>query len=114
LEAFEYLDVEVEINSVWEMIRENIGISAKESPDLYGVKKRRRRYDEGCSKLLDQRKQDKVQWLQDPNEINGDNLNTVRRQASRYFRNKRKEYLKFKINELPTNSKIRNIKELLK
>jgi hypothetical protein len=29
--ALEYLDAEVEINSAWEMIRENIKISAKES-----------------------------------------------------------------------------------
>jgi hypothetical protein len=35
-------------------------------------------FDEGCSKLLDQRKQAKLQWLQVPNETNGDNLNNVR------------------------------------
>jgi hypothetical protein len=34
--------------------------------------------DEGCSKLLDQRKQAKLRWLQDPSEINGHNLNSVR------------------------------------
>jgi hypothetical protein len=45
-----------------------------------------------------------MQWLQDPSEINVDNLNNVRREASRYFRNKRREYLKDKINELATNS----------
>jgi hypothetical protein len=32
----------------------------------------------------------KLQWLQDPSEINGDNLNNVRREASRYFRNKKR------------------------
>jgi hypothetical protein len=31
-------------------------------------------FDKGCSKLLDQRKQAKLQLLQDPSEINGDNL----------------------------------------
>jgi hypothetical protein len=41
-----------------------------------------------------------VQWLQGPSEINGDNLNTVRGEASRRFRNNKKEYLKEKINEL--------------
>jgi hypothetical protein len=61
----------------------------------------------GFSKLLDQRKQAKLQWLQDPIEIrvNGDNMNNVRREASRHFRNKKKEYLKDKINELAMNSK---------
>jgi hypothetical protein len=38
-----------------------------------------------------------LQWLQNPSEINGDNLNNVRR--GRYFRNKKREYLKDKINE---------------
>jgi hypothetical protein len=36
-----------------------------------------------------QRKEAKLQWLQDPSEINGDNLNNVRREAGRYFRNKK-------------------------
>jgi hypothetical protein len=40
-------------------------------------------------------------------KINGDNLNNVRREASRHFRNKKREYLKDKINELETNSKKR-------
>jgi hypothetical protein len=57
--------------------------------------------------LLDQRKQAKLQ-LQDPSEINGDNLNNVRHEA----RNEKREYLKDKINELATNSKNRNIRDL--
>jgi hypothetical protein len=32
-----------------------------------------------------------MQWLQDPSEINGDNLNNVRPAANRYFRNKKRE-----------------------
>jgi hypothetical protein len=47
-----------------------------------------------CSKLLDERKQAKLQWLQNPSEINGDNLNNVRCETSSTFRNKRREYLK--------------------
>jgi hypothetical protein len=46
-----------------------------------------------------------LQWLQNPSEINGYNLKILRREVSRYLRNKRKEYLKDKINELATNSK---------
>jgi hypothetical protein len=64
----------VDINKAWETIREYIKISAKESPGYYELKKHKPWFDEGCSKLLDQRKQVKLQWLQDPNEINGDNL----------------------------------------
>jgi hypothetical protein len=53
-----------------------------------------------------------VQWLQDPSEINGDNVRIVRREASRYFMNKTGEYLKYKINELATNGKNKNIRGL--
>jgi hypothetical protein len=53
-----------------------------------------------------------LQWLQDPSEINGDNLNNVKYEASRHFRNKKREYLKGKINELVTNSKDKNIGDL--
>jgi hypothetical protein len=51
-----------------------------------------------------------LQWLQDPSEINGDNLNNVTREASRHFKNKKGEYLKGKINELAMDSKNRNIR----
>jgi hypothetical protein len=53
------------------------------------MKKYKPWFDEG-SKLLDQRKEAKLQWLQDPGEINSDNLDNVRREASRYFRNKKR------------------------
>jgi hypothetical protein len=109
--ALEDLDVEVESNTIGETIRENIKISAKDNLGSYELKQRKPWFDEGCLKLLDQRKQAKLQWLHDTNEINGDNLNTVRREASRHFRNKRREYLKGKINELALNSKNKNIEE---
>jgi hypothetical protein len=35
-------------------------------------------FGEQRSKLLDQRRQAKLQWLQDPSEVNGDNPNNVR------------------------------------
>jgi len=41
-----------------------------------------------------------MQWVQDPNQSNIDNLNNVRRAASRHFKNKNKDYLKIKIEEL--------------
>jgi hypothetical protein len=43
--------------------------------------------------------------LQDPSEINGDNLNNVRREASR-------QYMKDKINELARYRKNKNIRDL--
>jgi predicted transcriptional regulator len=82
-------DPEVDIKSAWEIIRENNQISAKESLGYYESKKHKPWFDNGCSKLLDQRKQARLQRLQDTREINENNLNNVRCEASRYFGNKR-------------------------
>jgi hypothetical protein len=76
------------INSAWEMIRENIKILVKESLGYCELKKHKPWFD-ACSKLADQRKKAKLQWLQGPSEINGDNLNTASREASRYLKNKK-------------------------
>jgi hypothetical protein len=66
-------------------------------------------FDEEGLVILDQRKQAKIQWIQDPSQSN--NLNNVRWDASRHFRNK-KAYLKSTIEEQETNSKINNIRDL--
>jgi len=66
-------------------------------------------FDEECLQFLDQRKQDKMQWSQDANQRNVDNLNNIRHEAIRHFRNKKEEYLKSKIDELQTKSHIRYI-----
>jgi hypothetical protein len=50
--------------------------------------------------------------LHDPIEINGDNLTNKIREANRYFGNKKREYLKDKIDELATNSKNKKIRDL--
>ena len=62
--------------------------------------------------FLDQKKHAKMHWVHDPNQSNVDNINHVGHDARRRFRNKKKEYLKAKIEELETNSKIKNIREL--
>jgi phosphomevalonate kinase len=51
--AMEDLDTEVEINSAWETIRENIKTSAKESLGYIEFKKHKPWFDEGCSTLLE-------------------------------------------------------------
>jgi hypothetical protein len=45
--ALEDLDTEVEINSAWEKIRENIKISAKESVGYFELMKHKPWFDEG-------------------------------------------------------------------
>ena len=47
-----------------------------------------------------------------PNQSIVDNLNNVKHEATRHIRNKKKEYLKCKIDELETNSKFKNIRDL--
>jgi hypothetical protein len=49
-----------------------------ESVGYFEFKKHKPWFDKGCSELLHQRKHDKLQWLQDPSEINGDNMNNTK------------------------------------
>jgi hypothetical protein len=51
----------VEINTVWETIRENIKISSKDNIGYYELKKSKSWLEEECSQLLNQRKQLKLQ-----------------------------------------------------
>jgi hypothetical protein len=76
----------------------------------YELKKQKPWLDEACAELLNQGKEANLQLLQNQSEICGDNLKT-RHEASRHFRNKKREYLKEKINELAMNSKNKNIRQ---
>jgi hypothetical protein len=98
-----------DIYTAWEYIKENTVTSVTQSLGLYKLKQHKPWFDKKCLRFLDQRKQVKIQRLQDPNRSNIDNLNNVRREASRHFRNRTKEYLKAKVNELETSSKTKNI-----
>jgi hypothetical protein len=51
-----------------------------------------------------------LQWLQDLSQINWDTLNNVKHKTGRHFRNRKKGYLKEKINELEAHSKNKNIR----
>ena len=64
--------------------------------------------------FLDKRKQATMHWVQDSSQSNLDNVNNVRHEASRHFRNKKKEYVIAKIEEFEPNSKIKNIRDLYK
>ena len=77
------------INRAWENIKENIKTSAKESLGLLELKQHKPWFDEECLHFLDERKQAKLQWVQDPSQRNVDNLNNVRREASKHFRKKK-------------------------
>jgi hypothetical protein len=66
-------------------------------------------FDRECSKLIDRRKQAKLQWLQNPSQINEYNLQNLRRETSR---KRLREYLKNKMNGIGANNKNKNIRDL--
>jgi len=96
-----------DINRVWENIKEYIKTSAKESLGLRELKQHKPWFHEECLGFLDERKQAKMHWVQDPSQSSVDNLNNVRRDAVRHCRNKKKAYLQVKIEDLETNRKIK-------
>ena len=53
-----------------------------------------------------------MQWLHNTNQSNVDNLISLRNVDPKHFRKKKKEIWKAKIDELETNSKIKNIRNL--
>jgi hypothetical protein len=76
----------MEINRAWETIGQNIIISVRENLGYYELKQHKTWFDEECAKLLGHTKQTKLQWLQNPSQMNGDNLNNVRCVACTHFR----------------------------
>jgi hypothetical protein len=56
VEALKDLDAEVEINAIWETFRESMKLSGKEILGYYELKQHKTWFEEGCSRLLDQRK----------------------------------------------------------
>jgi len=110
--ALESLSDDKDIRRAWENIKENNKTSAKESLGLHELKQPKPWFDEECLGFLDQKKQAKVQWIHDPSPDTVDNVNNVRRGARRHFRKNKKDNLKAKFEELETNSKIKNIRDL--
>jgi hypothetical protein len=50
---------------------------------LYYLKQHKPLFDEECLCFLDQREQAKIQWLQNPNPSNVDNVNNGKYEANR-------------------------------
>ncbi len=98
--------------SSWKNIKGNIKTSAIESPGQHELKQHKPWFEEEFLHFLDQRKQAKMQWIQDPSQSKVGNLNNVRLEGTRHLRNQKKAFLKAKIEEFETNSKIKNIRDL--
>jgi hypothetical protein len=73
------------MNRAWENIRENIKTSAKESLGHYELQQQKPWFHDECSKFIDKRKKAKLQWLQNPSQVSGDNIDNVTREDSRTF-----------------------------
>ncbi|KAJ4442155.1 hypothetical protein ANN_12021 [Periplaneta americana] len=81
---------ELDVNSVWENIRDSIKIAAEQSIGYYETKKKKPWFDEDCCMVVERRTQAKLKFLQDPVEEKRDNYFNERREASR-LRNKKRE-----------------------
>jgi len=46
-----------------------------------------------------------MQWLRDTDRINVDNMINLRQEITRYFRNKKREYMKYKLMKLKSVSR---------
>jgi hypothetical protein len=67
--ALENLHESFDINSAWERIRENIKTPVKENLGYNRLKHNKPWFDDKHSKLIQQWKQDKLQWLQNPSQM---------------------------------------------
>jgi hypothetical protein len=110
--ALESLDESFDVNNTWRSIRANIKTSAKGNLGYLKLKHNKPWFDDKHSKLIDQQEQVKLQWLKNPSQFIGDDLQNLRHETSRTFRNKKKEYVKGRINELETIIKNKSIRDL--
>jgi hypothetical protein len=75
---------------------QHIKTSATGSLGHYEWKQHKPWFDKECSKLLNQRKQVKLQSLQSPHQTGGANLNNLRCESKTTLRNNRKEEMSLK------------------
>jgi hypothetical protein len=108
--ALENLNGSKDINRVWKSTKENIKTSAKESLTLHELQRHKPSFGEECLHFLDQRRQAEMQWLQDPNQNNANNLIYVKREDSKHFGGGGGG-MEANIVELETNSKTKKITE---
>jgi hypothetical protein len=75
------------ISRAWENIRENTKISAQQNV-CYELKYHKPWIDEECSLSLDERKQAKLQWFEDPSQGNREKLNHIKFDTSIHIKKK--------------------------
>jgi len=110
--ALENVSGDEDINRAWENMKENIETSDTESLGLQELKKHKPCFDKECSGFFRSKEAGRNTVDTGSKAKQCNNLNNVSREATRRFRNKRNGYLKAKLEELETNSKVKNIKDL--
>jgi hypothetical protein len=60
-----------------------------QSLGYYKLKQYKSRFCNECAKLSDQKEEEKLKWLQSTSQMNGGNLNNIRPETSKTFRNKK-------------------------
>jgi hypothetical protein len=115
MKAFRNIDPQIDIEIAWETTRNNIKISAQNIRGYFEVRKHKPGINEGHSKLLDQSKYTKVQWLQELSKKNGNDRNNIRREANRHFKKKISVFFrKTKLMNLQRTARNNNITKCIK
>jgi hypothetical protein len=83
--VLESIDKSYDINNAWERIRENINTSANGELGYQKLKHNKQWFDAECSKLIDLRKQDKLQCLQNPKQYHGDDIHNMTKKPVEYL-----------------------------
>ena len=105
---------EIDVNKMWEAIRDTVKGAAKEHVGEMKRQKNKPWFDDECLKLHEERKQARQRWLGNKNEANTNNYSNAKRNATRGFRNKKREYITQKIREIEENGKTNNVRDLYK
>ncbi|PNF18769.1 hypothetical protein B7P43_G03336, partial [Cryptotermes secundus] len=90
--ALKNVEAEVDINRTWETIREYIKISAKETRGYYELKTHKPRFNKRFSQLLYIKGRSQTAVVTGSKGHKWDNLNNIRREASRISGKKRGEF----------------------
>ena len=89
-----------------------ICVSAAECIGYLKKRQNKKWFDEECADIVKKRKVAKMNWLHEQNEVNLGQLGSIRRESTRVLKSKKREYLRGKINDLETNARNRNNREL--
>ncbi|PSN40818.1 hypothetical protein C0J52_15311 [Blattella germanica] len=98
------LEYQIKITNGFETLEcseENtIKLSTSESVGHFKKRQSRKWFDDECVDMVHKRKLAKMNWMREPNEQNSEQLCSIRRKTTRFIKNKKREYLKEKINYL--------------